>query len=72
MFPDQSFAEDGASAVKIFRDLNIIVQERAPKRRKTADYIIEDDSGDLYNQLALLVTGSAEDSPVAVSADSIS
>jgi serine/threonine-protein kinase ATR len=56
---------DLTSVVKTFQTLNMSIDERPTKRRKTLPESSEDTSTSIYEQLVVFMNGSIPESPVS-------
>lgn len=63
-FSDAQISEESASTVKTFRTLNLDVEDRPAKRRKTLPDSSDDTNKTMYERLAITLNGSTQDSPV--------
>lgn len=63
-FSDAQISEESASIVKTFRTLNLDVEDRPAKRRKTLPDSSDNINQTIYEKLVITLNGSAQDLPV--------
>jgi serine/threonine-protein kinase ATR len=63
-FTDPQLLKESTTVVKTFRALNLSDDERPAKRRKTLPNSSEDVNESAYQNIVMLLNGSAQDSPV--------
>lgn len=63
-FSNIRLQDESMSAIKVFRDLNLVGEERPSKRQKTLPDTDLDISRASYKELVILVNGSSQDSAV--------
>ncbi|KAF2280300.1 protein kinase rad3 [Westerdykella ornata] len=64
VFSDTTLQGECASVVRAFKHLNVADDEPPTKRRRTTDWIHDNDHLVPYKQLVMRVTGSTQESPV--------
>jgi serine/threonine-protein kinase ATR len=60
-FSDAQLAQESILVAKLFRESNLVDEERSAKRRKTLPSSSDDINGDIYHDLLRIVNGSSHD-----------